>query len=69
MLAVGAHQKDAVALARTWLGDTGMVVAREDLALEGAFWAQLPGTFGFRPRKAPLRPSMSWLAIPPPSFP
>jgi type IV secretion system protein VirB4 len=45
---------DAVALARTWLGDTGMVVAREDLALEAAFWAQLPGNFGFRPRKAPI---------------
>ena len=27
------------------LGDSGMVVAREDLALEAAFWAQLPGNF------------------------
>ena len=45
---------DSVALARTWLGETGMVVAREDLALEAAFWAQLPGNFGFRPRKAPI---------------
>lgn len=45
---------DSVALARAWLGDTGMVVAREDLALEAAFWAQLPGNFGFRPRKAPI---------------
>lgn len=45
---------DAVALARAWLGESGMVVAREDLALEAAFWAQLPGNFPFRPRKAPI---------------
>ena len=31
-----------------------MLVAREDLALEAAFWAQLPGNFPFRPRKAPI---------------
>jgi type IV secretion system protein VirB4 len=31
-----------------------MTIAREDLALEAAFWAQLPGNFGFRPRKAPI---------------
>ncbi len=43
-----------VALARAWLGETGMVSAREDLALEAAFWAQLPGNFPFRPRKAPI---------------
>ena len=45
---------DAVALARTMLADTGMTVAREDLALESAFWAQLPGNFRDRPRKAPI---------------
>jgi len=45
---------DRVALARTLLGDTGMTVAREDLALEAAFWAQLPGNFSYRPRKAPI---------------
>ena len=45
---------DHVGLARSILGDTGMTVAREDLALEAAFWAQLPGNFGLRPRKAPL---------------
>ncbi|HEY2274790.1 MAG TPA: VirB4 family type IV secretion/conjugal transfer ATPase, partial [Steroidobacteraceae bacterium] len=28
--------------------------AREDLALEAAFWAQLPGNFALRPRKAPI---------------
>ena len=45
---------DDVALARALLADTGMTVAREDLALEAAFWAQLPGNFSDRPRKAPI---------------
>ena len=45
---------DDVALARSLLADTGMTVAREDLALEAAFWAQLPGNFSMRPRKAPI---------------
>jgi type IV secretion system protein VirB4 len=45
---------DDVALARTMLADCGMTVAREDLALEAAFWAQLPGCFALRPRKAPI---------------
>jgi type IV secretion system protein VirB4 len=45
---------DSIALARSALADTGMLVAREDLALEAAFWAQLPGNFPVRPRKAPI---------------
>ena len=45
---------DHVALARALLADTGMTVAREDLGLEAAFWAQLPGNFALRPRKAPI---------------
>lgn len=45
---------DDVALARAVLADCGMTVAREDLALEAAFWAQLPGCFSLRPRKAPI---------------
>ena len=45
---------DHVALARNLLADTGMTVAREDLAIEAAFWAQLPGNFALRPRKAPI---------------
>jgi type IV secretion system protein VirB4 len=45
---------DHVAQARSLLADTGMTVAREDLALEAAFWAQLPGNFPMRPRKAPI---------------
>jgi type IV secretion system protein VirB4 len=45
---------DDTANARALLADTGMLVAREDLALEAAFWAQLPGYFAMRPRKAPI---------------
>jgi len=45
---------DAVAQARSLLADTGMAVAREDLGLEAAFWAQLPGNFPMRPRKAAI---------------
>ncbi len=45
---------DDVALARSILADTGMTTAREDLALEAAFWAQLPACFPLRPRKAPI---------------
>lgn len=45
---------DNVAAARNMLAETGMVVAREDLALEASYWAQLPANFGFRPRKAPI---------------
>jgi type IV secretion system protein VirB4 len=43
-----------LAQARAILADTGMTVAREDLALEAAFWAQLPGNFPYRPRRAPI---------------
>jgi len=49
-----ARLNDHIALARTMLADTGMTVAREDLALEAGFWAQLPGNFSDRPRKAPI---------------
>jgi type IV secretion system protein VirB4 len=46
---------DNLARARTLLADhTGMTIGREDLAMEAAFWAQLPGNFAFRPRKAPI---------------
>ncbi|HEY4214958.1 MAG TPA: VirB4 family type IV secretion/conjugal transfer ATPase [Steroidobacteraceae bacterium] len=43
-----------VAQARSFLAETGMTVAREDLALEASFWAQLPGNFPMRVRKAPI---------------
>ncbi len=45
---------DRIAAARSLLADTSTVTAREDLALEAAFWAQLPGNFMLRPRKAPI---------------
>jgi type IV secretion system protein VirB4 len=45
---------DQVAFARNLLADTGMTVAREDLGMEAAFWAQLPGNFTLRPRRAPI---------------
>ncbi|HMD72351.1 MAG TPA: VirB4 family type IV secretion/conjugal transfer ATPase, partial [Steroidobacteraceae bacterium] len=55
---------DQVALARSLLADTGMLVAREDLALEAGFWAQLPGNFPLRPRKAPIT-SRNFVAMAP----
>jgi type IV secretion system protein VirB4 len=55
---------DHIALARSLLADTGMLVAREDLALEAAFWAQLPGNFPLRPRKAPIT-SLNFAAMAP----
>ena len=48
------HLNDHVADARARLADTGILVAREDLALEAAFWAQLPGHFAMRPRVSPI---------------
>ena len=45
---------DNISNARAILAESGMVVAREDLALEAGFWAQLPANFAFRSRKAPI---------------
>jgi type IV secretion system protein VirB4 len=59
-----ATLNERVATARSLLADTGMAVAREDLALEAAFWAQLPGQFALRPRKAPIT-SRNWAAFAP----
>jgi type IV secretion system protein VirB4 len=55
---------DHIAWARSLLADTGMLVAREDLALEAAFWAQLPGNFPLRTRKAPIT-SRNFVAMAP----
>src|SRR5205085_11563643 len=60
---------DQVALARSLLADTGMTVAREDLAIQAAFWAQLPGNFAMRPRKAPLTSRNSAAMAPFPNYP
>jgi len=40
--------------ARAVLADSGLVAAREDLALEAAFWAQFPGNFARRARPAAM---------------
>jgi type IV secretion system protein VirB4 len=45
---------DHVSRARAALADTGMVAARESLALEAAFWAQLPGNWQMRARPATI---------------
>lgn len=43
-----------VADARAALVEGGLKPAREDLAMEAAYWAQLPGNFKFRPRLSPI---------------
>lgn len=40
--------------ARAALADSGLVVAREDLGLEAAYWAQFPGNFRYRLRPAAI---------------
>ncbi len=60
---------DDIALARALLADTGMTTAREDLALEAAYWAQLPGCFSMRPRKAPITSRNFCAAAPFHNFP
>ena len=42
--------QDHMSVARRALADAGAVVAREDLGLEAAYWAQLPGLFKYRAR-------------------
>jgi type IV secretion system protein VirB4 len=45
---------DHLSSARALLADSGLVVAREDLGLEAAFWAQFPGNFRLRLRPAAI---------------
>lgn len=45
---------DNLSKARAMLADSGLVVAREDLGLEAAFWSQFPGNFGRRVRPAAI---------------
>ncbi|MET4690704.1 VirB4 family type IV secretion/conjugal transfer ATPase [Sinorhizobium fredii] len=45
---------DNLARARTNLTSGGAVVAREDLGLEAAWWAQLPGNFRYRARSGAI---------------
>jgi type IV secretion system protein VirB4 len=50
--------------ARAGLAEAGLVAAREDLALEAAFWAQFPGNFRHRPRPAAIN-SRNFAALAP----
>ena len=43
--------------ARTILADRGMVIAREDVAMESAFWSMFPGNFKYRQRVSRLTSS------------
>ncbi|MFS8050455.1 VirB4 family type IV secretion/conjugal transfer ATPase [Rhizobium sp. BR 314] len=45
---------DNLAKARSHLTNGGAVVAREDLGLEAAWWAQLPGNFRYRARSGAI---------------
>jgi len=45
---------DHLSKARAVLAESGLVVAREDLGLEAAFWAQFPGGFSRRTRPAAI---------------
>lgn len=53
-----------MSVARAIMSEGGMVAAREDLALEAAFWAQLPANFSMRPRPA-LITSRNFAALSP----
>jgi type IV secretion system protein VirB4 len=55
---------DSLAEAANLLVDTQFTFAREDLGLEAAWWAQLPGMFALRPRKAPIT-SLNFAALVP----
>jgi type IV secretion system protein VirB4 len=55
---------DHISKARALLADSGLVVAREDLALEAAFWAQFPGNFRYRARPAAIN-SRNFAALAP----
>jgi type IV secretion system protein VirB4 len=55
---------DNMSAARATLADSGLVVAREDLALEAAFWSQFPGNFAKRCRPAAIN-SRNFAALAP----
>lgn len=49
-----AELNDNLAKSRSHLTNGGAVVAREDLGLEAAWWAQLPGNFRYRARSGAI---------------
>lgn len=67
LLVYGGSTKELaenMSVARATLADSGLVVAREDLALEAAFWSQFPGNFGKRSRPAAIN-SRNFAALAP----
>ncbi|WP_062236792.1 VirB4 family type IV secretion/conjugal transfer ATPase [Aureimonas sp. N4] len=67
MLVYGDDMKglaNNMSAARSMLADSGMAVAREDLALEAAFWSQFPGNFGMRVRPGAIN-SRNFAALAP----
>ena len=54
LAASGKELTDNLAKARASLTNGGAVVAREDLGLEAAWWAQLPGNFRYRARSGAI---------------
>lgn len=52
--ATPAALSDHLSKTRAILADSGLVTAREDLALEAAFWSQFPGAFSKRVRPAAI---------------
>jgi len=53
-----------LSVARAIMSEGGMVAAREDLALEAAYWSQLPANYNLRPRPA-LITSRNYAALSP----
>src|SRR3546814_19610747 len=58
-----------MSIARAALSESGIVAAREDLALEAAYWSQLPGNFPWRTRPAALTSSHFAALAPVPTYP
>lgn len=52
--ATAVELEERLSIARSNLSESGFIVAREDLALEAAYFAQQPGQFRYRPRPAPI---------------
>ena len=57
-----AQLADHLSRARGLLAESGLVVVREDLGLEAAFWSQVPGVFARRTRPAAV-PSRNFAAL------
>lgn len=56
--------REYLAKAQSALLDVAIIPKKVDLALEAAYWAQLPANFGYRPRPAPIT-SLNYLSFSP----